>query len=100
MIEFANIYNLSLDYLFGLTNNNEKYKPLTIDLKEVGKNLKNIRIKNKKTQSEIADILNTSQSAYAHYENAIYLIPTSFLFNLSKIYKDFSIDEILGREKN
>lgn len=100
LIEFANIYNLSLDYLFGLTNNNEKYKPLTIDLKEVGKNLKNIRIKNKRTQSEIADILNTSQSAYAHYENAIYLIPTSFLFNLSKIYKDFSIDEILGREKN
>ena len=86
-------------YLFGLTNNNEQYKPLTIDLKVVGKNLRNIRIKNKKTQSQIASVLNTSQSAYAHYENAIYLIPTNFIFNLSKIYKDFSIDEILGREK-
>jgi hypothetical protein len=27
------------------------------------------------------------------------LIPTNFLFNLSKIYKDFSIDEILGRKR-
>ena len=72
---------------------------LTIDLKVVGKNLRNIRIKNKKTQSEVAGVINTSQSAYAHYENAIYLIPNSLLFNLSKIYKDFSIDLILGREK-
>ena len=101
LIDFANTYNLSLDYLFGLTtNNNEKYKPLKIDLKVVGKNLRNIRIKNKKTQSEVAKVINTSQSAYAHYENAIYLIPTSFLFNLSKIYPNFSIDLILGREKN
>lgn len=99
LIEFANKFNLSLDYLFGLNNTNEKYKPLNIDLKQVGKNLRNIRIKNKKTQSQIAGVLNTSQSAYAHYENAIYLIPTSFIFNLSKIYKNFSIDEILGREK-
>lgn len=99
LIDFANIYNLSLDYLFGLTNTNEKYKPLDINLKKVGKNLRNIRIKNKKTQSEVAEVINTSQSAYAHYENAIYLIPTSFLYNLSKIYKDFSIDQILGREK-
>ena len=100
LIEFANIFNLSLDYLFGLTNINENYEPLNIDLKQIGKNLRNIRIKNNKTQSEIAEILNTSQSAYAHYENAIYLIPTSFLFNLSKIYKEFSIDLILGRKKH
>ena len=99
LIDFANKFNLSLDYLFGLTNKNTIYKPLKIDLKVIGKNLRNIRIKNKKTQSQIANILNTSQSAYAHYENAIYLIPTSFLYSLSKVYKNFSIDLILGREK-
>ena len=99
LIDFANKFNLSLDYLFGLTNKNTIYKPLKIDLNVIGKNLRNIRIKNKKTQSQIANILNTSQSAYAHYENAIYLIPTSFLYSLSKVYKNFSIDLILGREK-
>lgn len=99
LIKFANKFNLSLDYLFGLRQNNEILKPLEIDLKIIGKNLRNIRIKHKKTQSQIAKILNTSQSAYAHYENGIYLIPTSFLYSLSKIYKDFSIDLILGRKK-
>ena len=99
LIDFANKFNLSLDYLFGLTNKNTIYKPLKIDLNVIGKNLRNIRIKNKKTQSQMANILNTSQSAYAHYENAIYLIPTSFLYSLSKVYKNFSIDLILGREK-
>lgn len=78
LIDFANKFNLSLDYLFGLTNKNTIYKPLKIDLNVIGKNLRNIRIKNKKTQSQIANILNTSQSAYAHYENAIYLIQLVF----------------------
>lgn len=100
LIEFANKFNLSLDYLFGLKDYNEKYEPLKIDLKVIGKNLKNIRIKNKKTQSDVAKVLNTSQSAYAHYENAIYLISTNFIFSLSNIYKNFSIDLILGRTKS
>ena len=99
LIKFANKFDLSLDYLFGLSNKNKNYEPLKIDLKKIGKNLKNIRIKNKKTQQEVARVLNTSQSAYAHYENAIYLIPTNFLFSLSKLYKNFSIDLILGRNK-
>ena len=52
-----------------------------------------------KTQQQIADIINTSQSSYAHYENARYLMPLNFLYNLSKIYLDISIDEMLGRKK-
>jgi len=52
-----------------------------------------------KTQQQIADIINTSQSSYAHYENARNLMPLCFLYNLSKIYKDISIDKMLGRKK-
>ena len=63
LIKFANKFDLSLDYLFGLSNKNKNYEPLKIDLKKIGKNLKNIRIKNKKTQEEVARVLNTSQSA-------------------------------------
>ena len=99
LIKYANKYNYSLDYLFGLTNTNEKYKPIDIDLVLIGNNLRKIRKSNGKTQQNIADVLNTSQSAYAHYENAHNLIPTTFLFSLSTIYKNFSIDEILGRKK-
>ncbi len=99
LIKYANKYNLSLDYLFGLKNENEIYKPLNIDLKSIGKSLRIIRKQNNLTQEEVAKILNTSASGYAHYENARNLIPTTFLYGLSKVYRNFSVDEILGRKK-
>lgn len=99
LIKYANKYNYSLDYLFGLKDYNESYYPLDIDLDEIAKNLKEIRKRNNKTQQDIANLLNTSSSAYAHYENSRYIIPTNFLFSLSLIYKDFSIDEVLGRKR-
>lgn len=100
LIEYANHFNYSLDYLFGFTrDNNPNYLPLEIDLEVIAKNLRIIRKKHKLTQKEVANSINTNQAAYAHYENAIYLIPTTFLFNLTKIYKPFSVDELLGRKK-
>ena len=98
LIKYANKYNYSLDYLFGLTNTNKKYLPLDIDLDTISKNLTIIRKTNKKTQADIAKVLNTSPAGYAHYENSRYLIPTSFIYNLALFYKDFSIDETLGRK--
>lgn len=98
LIKYANEFNFSLDYLFGLSETNIEYLPLEIDLKLVAKNLRIIRKQNKMTQQDIANIINTSSSGYAHYENARNLIPTTFLFNLSLIYKDFSFDKILGRK--
>ena len=99
LIKYANKYNFSLDYLFGLKTKNEIYHSLNIDLKLIGKNLRVIRKKNKLTQEDVAKVLNTSTSGYAHYENARNLIPTTFLFALSKVYKNLSIDELLGRKK-
>lgn len=99
LIDYANEYNLSLDYLFGLIAKNENYYPLNLDLEVLATNLTNLRLKNKCTQSLIAEKLNTGQSAYSHYENAINIIPTSFLFGLTKIYEPFSIDELFGRKK-
>ena len=99
LIDYANHYNFSLDYLFGLTNNNIDYLPLKIDLNLIGKNLRLIRKKHNLTQLQVSKKINTTQAAYAHYENAHNLIPTAFLYNLTKIYQPFSIDELLGRQK-
>lgn len=99
LIDYANEYNLSLDYLFGLISKNEEYYPLNLDLDLLAKNLTNLRLKNNCTQTLVARKLNTNQSAYSHYENAIYTIPTSFVFGLTKIYEPFSIDELFGRKK-
>ena len=99
LIKYANKYKYSLDYLLGLTDKNIEYKDLEIDLDILANNLKKLRKQYGKTQQQIADIINTSQSSYAHYENARYLMPLNFLYNLHKIYKDISIDELLGRKK-
>ena len=67
LIKYANKYNYSLDYLFGLTNKNIEYKPIEINLEVIANNLKHIRKSFGFTQQYVADILNTSQSSYAHY---------------------------------
>lgn len=100
LVKYANKYNFSLDYLLGISYKNIEYKKLTINLNTIGKNLRIKRKQANKTQKQIADILNTSQGSYAHYENARYLIPINFLYNLKNVYKDFSVDELLGRKKN
>lgn len=99
LIKYANKYNYSLDYLLGLTDKNIEYKDLKINLYTLATNLRKKRKQYGKTQQQIADIINTSQSSYAHYENARYLMPLNFLYNLSKIYNDLSVDEMLGRKK-
>lgn len=100
LIEYANHYNYSLDYLFGITrDSNNKYLPLKIDLEIIAANLRKIRKKHNLTQEEVAKKLNTTQASYAHYELAQNLIPTAFLYNLTKVYKPFSIDQLLGRKK-
>lgn len=99
LVDYANHYNYSLDYLFGIKNYNEEYLPLTLDLNLIAHNLKILRKKNNYTQEKLAKKLNTNQASYAHYENATNMIPTVFLYNLTTVYKHFSIDKLLGRKK-
>ena len=99
LIEYANHYNFSLDYLFGLTRVNKEYYPITINIEQVAKNLRLLRKQNQMTQEEVAKKINTSQAAYAHYENNVNLIPTAFLYNLTQIYNSFSIDNLFGRKE-
>lgn len=99
LIAYANEYSLSLDYLFGLIAKNEEYFPLDLDLNLLATNLTNLRMQNNLTQTKVAKKLNTNQSSYSHYENALYIIPTSFIYGLTKIYKPFSIDKLFGRKR-
>lgn len=99
LVDYANHYNFSLDYLLGVKSYNEEYLPLKLDLEVIAHNLRQIRKKNNLTQEQLAKKMNTTQASYSHYENATNMIPTIFLYNLTKIYKPFSIDELLGRKK-
>lgn len=57
--------------------------------------LKDLRIKNNLTQSDIAKILGVSSRAIGLYENGERDIPTEYLIKLSK-YFNCSTDYILG----
>ena len=57
--------------------------------------LKDLREDQDKSQLEIANILGTSQSYYAQYENGKRLIPFDRVIELAKYY-DVSIDYIAG----
>ena len=51
-----------------------------------------------KTQQEIADVLQTSQTMYARYERGANEMPIHHLMKLCEYY-NVSADYILGREK-
>ena len=43
LLFYANHYDLSLDYLFGIIPENTKYSKIEINIKQLGQNLKNLR---------------------------------------------------------
>lgn len=98
--EFCNFYDISLDYICGLTNtkkhdiSNDK-----IDKETLGNNLKNIRTNNNDTQEKTANIIKVDQSNYSKYELGKFLINTYPLIEFAKHYKD-SIDYICGKTKD
>ncbi len=97
LIMYANEMKYSLDYLFGICEKNYYYSSIEINKIVIGKNLKQMRIMNNLTQKDIANKLNTTQSTISNYESGNNLINTTFLCNLTHIYKPFSIDKLFDR---
>ena len=59
------------------------------------KRLKDIREDNDKSQKEIAEVIGTSQSYYAQYENGKRAIPFDRVIILAKYY-NISLDYLAG----
>ncbi len=69
IIELADFYKVNIDYLLNLSKDRRLInKPTKIELKEIGKRLKSIRLELGLTLRELGDKLNTSFSALASYE--------------------------------
>lgn len=60
--------------------------------------IRDLRIDADKTQQEIADVLQTSQTMYARYERGANELPIHHLLKLCEYY-DVSADYILGKVK-
>ncbi len=68
-------------------------------MKEYCEIMRALREDKDKTQSEIADLLNVSQSYYSKYEKGKRQLPIHHLVTLCKYY-NVSADYILGLPKN
>ena len=97
--DLANIYDVTLDYLVGLTENQEnRHDKMDIDPKVVSENIKLLRLSRKLTQKELAESLKTSQSNIHNYENGKSLITTMYAIELAKNY-DYSLDKLIQKTK-
>ena len=99
LVKVIDYFNISIDYLFGFTNQKQYDNYiLGIDKKIAGQKLKEIRKEQKLTQQKLATILNTTQSVIADYEKGRYLIATPFLYTICKKYH-ISADYLIGKIK-
>jgi len=101
--EMANILGVtrsaySIDYVLGLTNDRRKNNVTPVlDLKVLGNNIKNLRIKNELSQDNLTNFLGVTQTCIVRYEKGLVCISTSNLYKLSKEFK-VSISYLCGKE--
>lgn len=95
LVKFCNQFNYSIDYVLGLTRKNQKYpNKIKLSKKVIGHKLKNLRVKLKLTQQQIADECSISRATYCHYEIGMNLVSTLTLYTICKNHK-ISMDEFL-----
>ena len=93
----CNYFNVSIDYLFNLTDiTNYKENNQNLNKELSGKRLKEFRKENKLTQTKLSQILNTAFSTISSYERGVNIIATPFLYTICKKY-NISADYLLGR---
>lgn len=97
IIELADFYKISIDYLLNLSPHKIEIKtPSKINLIKIGKRIKEARSELYLTLREIVKKLNCSYSAFAAYERGESLINSETLLSLCTL-TNYSIDYILGR---
>ncbi len=99
LYKIANSYQISLDYLTGLSDDETKMKSKSksIDINKVAENLKNFRKKKHLTQEQVAKALQTTQSNIHKYETGKCLITTMYALEFAKQFS-YSLDELLNRK--
>ena len=98
--KIANNYKVSLDYVTGLSNDNQEMNSKIgdeIDVNLVSSNLKKARKTKELTQKDVAEALQTTQSNIHKYETGKCLITTVYAIEFAKHFS-CSLDDLLGRK--
>ena len=94
---YANYFNISLDYITGLSDKKTKTNKINLDNNLVGKRIVEVREKNNLTLRKLADELNTTSSTISAYETGKVLIQSSFAITICSQY-NVSLDWLCGRK--
>lgn len=81
----CNYFNVSMDYVIGRTRDEDGNGKHEINLKVIGSRLQTVRTKFNLTQTDLAELLNTSQSTVSAYENGKTIILTAFALQIGKV---------------
>lgn len=99
LCDFADYFNITLDYALGLTNNRSSKNLIKgLDLQILASNMKDIRKQHNLSQENIADILNVTQSCIVKYEKGRVYISTENLYKFAKEFK-ISLNKLCGKQK-
>ena len=100
LIKFCNLYDYSLDFVMGLTrNNNRNNAKIKTNKNLIGLRLKDLRNSLNLTQEKFANKFGISQTTYSHYETGFNLITTTNAYSICKTY-NVSMDWLVGRINN
>lgn len=86
LYNFSKYFNVSIDYVLGLTNIKGNNSNKKLDFKILGNNLKALRLKQNLSQENIAKILDVTQACIVRYEKGIIHISTENLYKYSKLF--------------
>ncbi len=93
--ELANLFNCSMDYLLGLSNQNNKVLK-SINLTLMCKRLLELRKEKHLSQQELGNAVGFHQRTYSHYEDGS-RIPTTFKLYYLALYYNISFDYLVGK---
>lgn len=97
--EFCNIFKTNMDYVLGITKNNNFNGIKKYDNKVTGHNLRKLRKDNNITQEQFSFFLNTTQSTISAYENGDTTLLTAFAIQIVNKY-NISLEWLRGRKKS
>ena len=93
--KISNIYNVSIDYICGITNKPNPSIVSKFNNNKILSNLKLLREQNNLTQKALALSLSYGQNTISEYENGIRTIPLDYLIKTALFYH-ISLDEIFS----
>lgn len=94
--DFADYFNLSIDYVLGLTNNRNTKIVKGIDFQKLGDNIRILRIKNNLSQLELSKKLNVTQACIVRWEKAQIKITLSNLYKIATLF-NISINDLCNK---